>query len=262
MTYDQARRFAQWQDGLTVDILEQSIPAIADIWPAGTAATTGPLCTRSRFRSWTLRILGPYERGRLRVGDKNRREFLNVWGKYRQRKIFQRLKHVVPPQGGDTHCSFWILRKVQRRSCAPLCCAGSALGAARGFRPATPSIPVPVISRPASRRAATASTRARGLLQYPRHGLPLRDHHPRPRGPPRRRPRLADRRYCFREQLFITMLSRLTYDARREWSEERADVEYVRILHLAAATMEATVDPPKADCWRPASPSIMPRCGI
>ena len=33
---------------------------------------------------WTLRILGPYERGRLRVGDKNRREFLNVWGKCRQ----------------------------------------------------------------------------------------------------------------------------------------------------------------------------------
>jgi len=30
MTDDQARRFAQWQDGLTVDILERSIPAIAD----------------------------------------------------------------------------------------------------------------------------------------------------------------------------------------------------------------------------------------
>ena len=30
MTDDQARRFAEWQDGLTLDILEQSIPAIAD----------------------------------------------------------------------------------------------------------------------------------------------------------------------------------------------------------------------------------------
>ena len=32
------------------------------------------------------------------------------------------------------------------------------------------------------------------------------------------------------------------YDALREWRGERADVEYVRILHLAATTMEATVD--------------------
>ena len=30
MTDDQARRFAKWQDGLTINILEQSIPAIAD----------------------------------------------------------------------------------------------------------------------------------------------------------------------------------------------------------------------------------------
>ena len=30
MTDDQARRFAQWQNDLTVDILERSIPAIAD----------------------------------------------------------------------------------------------------------------------------------------------------------------------------------------------------------------------------------------
>ena len=35
---------------------------------------------------------------------------------------------------------------------------------------------------------------------------------------------------------------RLTYDALRGWRGERADVEYVRILHLAATTMEATVD--------------------
>ena len=49
-------------------------------------------------------------------------------------------------------------------------------------------------------------------------------------------------RYRFREQLFPTMPFRLAYDALREWRGERADVEYVRILHLAATTMEATVD--------------------
>ena len=45
-------------------------------------------------------------------------------------------------------------------------------------------------------------------------------------------------RYRFREQLFPTRHFRLAYDALRE----RADVEYVRILHLAGTTMEATVD--------------------
>ena len=30
MTDDQARRFAQWQNDLTIDIVEQSLPAIAD----------------------------------------------------------------------------------------------------------------------------------------------------------------------------------------------------------------------------------------
>ena len=49
-------------------------------------------------------------------------------------------------------------------------------------------------------------------------------------------------RYRFREQLFPTLNFRLTYDALRQWRGERADVEYVRILHLAATTMEATVD--------------------
>ena len=49
-------------------------------------------------------------------------------------------------------------------------------------------------------------------------------------------------RYRFREQLFPTLQFRLSYDALREWRGERADVEYVRILHLAGTTMEATVD--------------------
>ena len=50
MTGDQARRFAQWQDGLTLDMLEQSIPSSLTIWPTGTAATTGPGCIRRRSR--------------------------------------------------------------------------------------------------------------------------------------------------------------------------------------------------------------------
>ena len=49
-------------------------------------------------------------------------------------------------------------------------------------------------------------------------------------------------RYRFREQLFPTMNFRRSYDALREWRGERTDVEYVRFLHLAATTMEATVD--------------------
>ena len=49
-------------------------------------------------------------------------------------------------------------------------------------------------------------------------------------------------RYRFREQLFPTLHFRLAYDALKQWRGERADVEYVRILHLAATTMEANVD--------------------
>ena len=49
-------------------------------------------------------------------------------------------------------------------------------------------------------------------------------------------------RYRFREQMFPTMTFRLAYDTLRERRGERADVEYVRILHLAVTTMESTVD--------------------
>ena len=41
---------------------------------------------------------------------------------------------------------------------------------------------------------------------------------------------------------FPTRTFRLAYDALREWRGERADVDYVRILHLAATTMESEVD--------------------
>ena len=49
-------------------------------------------------------------------------------------------------------------------------------------------------------------------------------------------------RYRYREQMFPTGAFRLAYDALREWRGERADVDYVRILHLAATTMESEVD--------------------
>jgi len=48
-------------------------------------------------------------------------------------------------------------------------------------------------------------------------------------------------RYRFRDELFPTVTFRRAYDAMRERTE-RADVEYVRILHLAASTMESKVE--------------------
>ena len=49
-------------------------------------------------------------------------------------------------------------------------------------------------------------------------------------------------RYRFREQMFPTRTFRLAYDAMCGWKGERADVDYVRILHLAATTMECEVE--------------------
>ena len=46
---------------------------------------------------------------------------------------------------------------------------------------------------------------------------------------------------CYSHQ-FPALTFRLAYDALRKWRGERADVEYIRILHLAATTMESTVD--------------------
>jgi len=48
--------------------------------------------------------------------------------------------------------------------------------------------------------------------------------------------------YRFREELFPTLTFRLAYDALSKQPGVRADVEYVRILHLAASTMESTVE--------------------
>lgn len=48
--------------------------------------------------------------------------------------------------------------------------------------------------------------------------------------------------YRYREELFPRLSFRRAYDRLKEYYGERADVEYVRILHLAATTMEARVD--------------------
>jgi len=47
--------------------------------------------------------------------------------------------------------------------------------------------------------------------------------------------------YRYREDLFPTLAFRRGYDALRKGRGDRADVEYVRILHLAASTSEADV---------------------
>lgn len=49
-------------------------------------------------------------------------------------------------------------------------------------------------------------------------------------------------RYRFREELFPSLVFRRAYDALVDARGERADIEYVRILHLAASTMQADVE--------------------
>ena len=49
-------------------------------------------------------------------------------------------------------------------------------------------------------------------------------------------------RYRYREELFPSLTFRRAYDGLKQCRGDRADVEYVRILHLAASTMEATVE--------------------
>lgn len=49
-------------------------------------------------------------------------------------------------------------------------------------------------------------------------------------------------RYRYREELFPSLVFRRAYDALVDARGERADVEYVRILHLAASTMQADVE--------------------
>lgn len=49
-------------------------------------------------------------------------------------------------------------------------------------------------------------------------------------------------RYRYREELFPTLVFRRAYDALKASHGDRADIEYVRILHLAASTMESDVE--------------------
>lgn len=48
--------------------------------------------------------------------------------------------------------------------------------------------------------------------------------------------------YRYREDLFPSLTFRRAYDSLRERRGDRADVEYVRVLHLAASTSEALVE--------------------
>ena len=48
-------------------------------------------------------------------------------------------------------------------------------------------------------------------------------------------------RYRYREELFPALVFRRAYDALRT-NSDRADIEYVRILHLAASTLQSTVE--------------------
>lgn len=49
-------------------------------------------------------------------------------------------------------------------------------------------------------------------------------------------------RYRYREELFPSLVFRRAYDALVDARLERADVEYVRVLHLAASTMQSDVE--------------------
>ncbi len=49
-------------------------------------------------------------------------------------------------------------------------------------------------------------------------------------------------RYRYQEELFPSLLFRRAYDALVDARGERADVEYVRVLHLAASTMQSDVE--------------------
>jgi hypothetical protein len=49
-------------------------------------------------------------------------------------------------------------------------------------------------------------------------------------------------RYRYREHLFPTPVFRRAYTALSRWRGQRGDVDYLRILHLAATTMEAVVE--------------------
>jgi hypothetical protein len=60
--------------------------------------------------------------------------------------------------------------------------------------------------------------------------------------------------YRFREELFPTLVFRHAYGAFKTFRGERADVEYVRVLHLAASTMECEVERALVELLRSGEP--------
>ena len=71
-------------------------------------------------------------------------------------------------------------------------------------------------------------------------------------------------RYRFREELFPSLTFRAVYDALGRTHGERADVEYVRLLHLAATTSERQVEATlraRLDAGDTSTPASRPRCG-
>lgn len=61
-------------------------------------------------------------------------------------------------------------------------------------------------------------------------------------------------RYRYREELFPSLTFRQAYDALCVTHGERADVEYMRLLHLAATTSEGRVDGTLTRLLREAQP--------
>ena len=55
-------------------------------------------------------------------------------------------------------------------------------------------------------------------------------------------------RYRYREEMFPTRVFRAAYDRLREGNARRADLEYVRVLHLAATEMESQVERALEEC--------------
>jgi hypothetical protein len=72
-------------------------------------------------------------------------------------------------------------------------------------------------------------------------------------------------RYRWREELFPTLVFRRAYDALRSFHGERADGEYVRILHMAATLVKRWSSAPCSRSWTVPSAStptaFVTRCG-
>ncbi len=112
------------------------------------------------------------------------------------------------------------------------------------------SVPSRLIAREVEIRQVSRAHR--GLLPRPHQADGHDAAHPRRPLPPGRlparhlvaRPQAGARLRAtgFREELFPSLVFRRAYDALVDARGERADVEYVRILHLAASTMQSDVE--------------------